>query len=53
MNIRITNFLRIIAFIECLLGFILLSFEIKDCSHLPTTQEIDEQFGGLVDLFKY
>lgn len=53
MNIRITNFLRIIALIEYLLGFVLLSFEIKNYLQLPTTKEIDEQFGGFVDLFQY
>lgn len=53
MNKRIVNILRIVAFIELSLGTILLSKEIMNFIHLPTVQDIDKQFGGLVDLFKY
>ena len=53
MDKYIAKYLRIIAFIECSLGFILLLIEIRDYLHLPTIHEIDEQFGGLVDWFKY
>jgi len=53
MNDRILNFLKIIALIECLTGFILLSIEIKDYLHLPTLQNIENQFGEIVTWFKY
>lgn len=53
MNKRIINLLRIIALTSLLFGLILFSKEIIDYIHLPTTQDIDNQFGGLVDLFKY
>jgi len=53
MNDRILNFLKIIALIECLFGFILLLIEIKDYLHLPTPQDIENQFGEIVTWFKY
>ena len=53
MNGRILNLLRITAWIQCLLGVILLSREIIDYLLFPTIQNIDNQLGGLVEWFKY
>ena len=53
MNRRVINLLRIVAVTEFLLGLILLSNEIINYAHLPTTQEINNQFGGLVEWFRY
>ncbi|WP_291529218.1 hypothetical protein [Bacteroides sp. UBA939] len=47
------NILKVIAFIELVLGLFLLLREVDDYIRLPTTQEVDEKFGGIVDLFKY
>jgi len=43
----------LIAFFEIIVGVILLVDEIRDFITLPTTTEVDEMFGGLVDFFKY
>jgi hypothetical protein len=53
MNKRILNLLRTIALIEFLLGLVLFSKEMIDYVHFPTIQAIDNQFGGLVEWFKY
>jgi hypothetical protein len=53
MNKHIDILLKIIAFIECLLGLILLSKELIDYVYLPTIQDANNQFGGIVDWFKY
>ena len=47
------NYFKIIAYTECILGLILLSKEIASYIHLPTTHEVDAQFGGLVTWMKY
>ena len=52
-NMRITNSLKLIAFIECLLGSILLINEIVEFIDLPLKQEVNSQFGELVDWLKY
>ena len=53
MNKYFVNFLRIIAATEFLLGLILFSKEIINYFHLPTIKDVDNQFGGIVDFFKY
>ena len=53
MNKHNADFLSIIAFIECLFGFILLSNEIINYVHLFSIKEINDQFGGVVEWFKY
>lgn len=47
------KYLRIIALVELLLGLIFLTNEIADYVSLPTTDTLNSQFGGRVDLFKY
>ena len=47
------DLLSIIAFIECLFGIILLSNEIINYVHLFSIKEINDQFGGVVEWFKY
>jgi len=53
MNYRIGNIVRIIAISELIIGFILLLNETLDYLHLPTTQEIENEFGQTVDWFQY
>lgn len=53
MNKETVNILRVIALAELILGMSLFSKELSDYMHLPTIQFVDEQFGDLVDWFKY
>lgn len=46
-------FIRIVTFIECLLGIILLGKEIVSYFHLPSVQWANDHFNGCVDFFKY
>jgi len=47
------NKAALIALFEILVGVILLIQEILDFISLPTMIEVDEKWGGLVDMFKY
>ena len=58
MNITIIKKIKnnqapLIALLEIFVGVILLIQEIRDFISLPTTTEVDEKWGGIVDLFKY
>jgi len=53
INMKILTFLRIIALAECLFGFVLIANEIVCLVNLPTEQDANSQFGGLVEWFKY
>lgn len=47
------NILRTIAIVELALGLGLFIKELNEYIHLPTVSQVEEQFGGLVDWFKY
>lgn len=53
MNKYVVNILRIIALAELILGLSLFFKELNEYMHLPTALLLEEQFGGLVDWFKY
>lgn len=44
---------RVLSLVQIGLGLFLLMLEIRDYIILPTTEEMDNMYGGLVDLFKY
>lgn len=52
-SLKKVNILKTLPYIQIALGLFLLVFEIRDFIELPTTKEVDEKWGGLVDLFKY
>lgn len=47
------NILNTLPYIQIALGLFLLVFEVKDFIELPTTRDVDEKWGGTIDLFKY
>ena len=53
MNVKFVFFLKIIALAECIFGFLLLINELVSLLHLSSLQDINNQFGGTVDFFKY
>ncbi|WP_291530723.1 hypothetical protein [Bacteroides sp. UBA939] len=44
---------RLIPYIEIIIGTILFSWEVFGYITLYSTAEVDEMFGGIVDFFKY
>lgn len=43
----------LISGIQTILGLLLLILEIRDYMILPTMEEINNKYGGIVDIFKY
>lgn len=47
------NILRLVPYIEVILGVIFFCFEVHDYRTLYSMAEADALYGGLVDFFKY